>query len=55
MGSEGGHSIENSLDKLQTLYDRGVRYMTLTHSTSLDWADSCTGEDHHHGLNEFGV
>ena len=54
-GAEGGHSIENSLEKLQTLYDRGVRYMTLTHNVSLDWADSCTGEVLHNGLTDFGV
>jgi membrane dipeptidase len=54
MGAEGGHSIENSLEKLQILYDRGVRYMTLTHSTSLDWADSCTGNEDNDGLDLFG-
>ena len=47
--------MENSLEKLQTLYDRGVRYMTLTHNTSLDWADSCTGDVLNNGLSEFGI
>ena len=40
MGSEGGHSIEGSLDKLGVLFERGVRYMTLTHNDHPRWADS---------------
>ncbi|MCH8985219.1 MAG: dipeptidase [Acidobacteria bacterium] len=54
MGAEGGHSIENSIDKLHTLFERGVRYMTLTHADTLDWADSATDEERHGGLTEFG-
>lgn len=54
MGVEGGHSIEGSLANLQRFYDRGVRYMTLTHSRSLDWADSCTGDPLSDGLSPFG-
>ncbi|QDT13837.1 dipeptidase [Planctomycetes bacterium K23_9] len=54
IGVEGGHSIENSLSVLQQLYKQGARYMTLTHSESLDWADSCTGEPKNGGLSEFG-
>jgi membrane dipeptidase len=40
MGIEGGHSIENSIPLLRDYYKLGVRYMTLTWSNSLDWADS---------------
>jgi len=40
MGIEGGHSIEDSLPLLRDYYRLGVRYMTLTWSNSLDWADS---------------
>ncbi len=40
MGIEGGHSIENSLSLLRIYYRLGVRYMTLTWSNSLDWANS---------------
>jgi len=54
IGVEGGHSIENSLSVLQKLYDLGARYMTLTHSATLDWADACTDEAKHGGLTEFG-
>ncbi|HEV8060503.1 MAG TPA: dipeptidase [Gemmataceae bacterium] len=54
IGVEGGHSIDNSLGVLRTYYMLGVRYMTLTHSETLDWADSATDEAQHHGLTEFG-
>jgi membrane dipeptidase len=54
IGVEGGHSIENSLGRLRELYERGARYMTLTHSRNLDWADACTDEPRAGGLNEFG-
>ena len=54
LGAEGGHSIEGSLDTLRDLFSRGVRYMTLTHNSTLDWADSATDEAIHGGLNSFG-
>lgn len=54
IGVEGGHSIENSLSLLRVFYDLGVRYMTLTHSDSLDWADSATGTAQSRGLSPFG-
>ena len=54
MGVEGGHSIENSLANLQRLYDRGARYMTLTHSKNTPWADSCSDEPKCNGLSDFG-
>lgn len=54
IGSEGGHSIENSLDNLHVLAERGVRYLTLTHSDTIDWADSATDEPRHGGLTPFG-
>lgn len=54
IGVEGGHSIENSLSVLEKLYDLGARYMTLTHSATLDWADASTDEGKHGGLTEFG-
>ena len=51
---EGGHSIENSLAILRLYHQLGVRYMTLTHSESLDWADSATDKPRAGGLNDFG-
>jgi membrane dipeptidase len=54
IGVEGGHSIDNSLGVLRMYFALGVRYMTLTHSLTLDWADSATDEARHHGLTAFG-
>ncbi len=54
LGMEGGHAIENSLGALRAYYDLGVRYMTLTHGKTLDWADSATDEPRHGGLTRFG-
>lgn len=55
IGVEGGHSIENSLNVLRELYRQGARYMTLTHSMSLDWADSCSDDPLADGLSNFGA
>jgi len=54
LGAEGGHSIEGSLANLAALAQRGVRYLTLTHSDTLPWADSATDERRHGGLTGFG-
>jgi len=54
IGIEGGHQIGNSLAALRQLYDLGARYMTLTHSSNTDWADSATDNPKHHGLSPFG-
>ena len=54
LGMEGGHAIENSLGALRAFYALGARYMTLTHSQTLDWADSATDAARHSGLTRFG-
>jgi membrane dipeptidase len=54
IGVEGGHQINNSLPVLRQYYDLGARYMTLTHTTNTDWADSATDAPAHHGLTPFG-
>jgi membrane dipeptidase len=54
LGLEGGHAIENSLGALRAYYDLGVRYMTLTHNVTLDWADAALDSAKHGGLTPFG-
>lgn len=54
IGVEGGHAIENSLENLRRLRKLGAAYMTLTHSDTLDWADSATDDAKHGGLSAFG-
>jgi len=59
MGIEGGHAIEDSIRLLRDYYALGVRYMTLTHSNTNNWADSSgditrTDVQHHNGLTDFG-
>lgn len=55
LGMEGGHAIENSLGALRAFFRQGARYMTLTHGTTIDWADSGTGLPTHGGLSPFGM
>ena len=43
-GVEGGHMIEDNLDNLNKLYERGTRYMTLTWNNSTSWATSAMYE-----------
>ncbi len=54
LGVEGGHAIENSLEKLDSLYRLGVRYMTLTWNNGNDWAGASMDPRRHGGLSAFG-
>ena len=54
IGVEGGHQIDKRLSVLRQYRALGVRYMTLTHGKSLEWADSSTDAPRAGGLNEFG-
>ncbi|HYV06779.1 MAG TPA: dipeptidase [Blastocatellia bacterium] len=59
MGIEGGHAIEDSLRTMRMFYKLGVRYITLTHTNTNDWADSSgditdASVKHHNGLTDFG-
>src|SRR5216110_2873550 len=54
IGIEGGHAIENSLGALRMFAALGVRYMTLTHWETIDWADAATDSAKHGGLTPFG-
>jgi membrane dipeptidase len=51
---EGGHAIEDSLEKLREFHALGVRSLTLTWNNSNDWADSSAEAPRHHGLTSFG-
>lgn len=54
MGIEGGYAIENSLSALREFYRLGVRYMTLTHNVTHDWADAHHDTPTNNGLSDFG-
>ena len=59
IGVEGGHHIESSLEKLLHLFNRGMRYITITWNNSTDWATSARDETEKEdlpflGLTEFG-
>ncbi|MDO1558274.1 dipeptidase [Brevundimonas sp. 2R-24] len=54
LGIEGGYSIAESMGLLREFHRSGVRYMTLTHSTTTAWADSATDDPRHGGLTPFG-
>ncbi|MEO5999924.1 MAG: dipeptidase [Chitinophagaceae bacterium] len=60
IGMEGGHMMENDLNKLDSLFNRGVRYMTLTWNNSNPWATSAMEETNDSllhqskGLSDFG-
>ena len=60
IGVEGGHMIEGDMQKLEALYQRGMRYMTLTWNNSTNWASSAMDETlnpeklKHKGLTDFG-
>ena len=54
VGIEGGYSINDSLGLLRVFHAMGVRYMTLTHSTTTTWADSATDAPKWGGLSPFG-
>jgi membrane dipeptidase len=60
IGVEGGHAIENSIEKLEELYKLGVRYLGLTWNNSTDWVSSAFDETTNPdkvkitGLSEFG-
>ncbi len=68
-GVEGGHMIEDDLNKLDSIYKRGARYLTLTHNIAPSWATSAADEtaplnppgggtlkdtSKRKGLNDFG-
>src|SRR5690606_11834845 len=60
IGVEGGHMIESNIAYLDSLYQRGARYLTLTWNNSIEWATSASDENNpkaglkHKGLTDFG-
>ena len=54
IGVEGGNQIADSLSVLRAYHDLGAGYLTLTHSKTIDWADSATDDPKHNGLTPFG-
>ena len=54
IGMEGGHSIDSSLATLRMMFALGARYMTLTHSANVPWADASPGPAVLGGLSAFG-
>ncbi|MGC2752646.1 MAG: dipeptidase [Candidatus Acidiferrum sp.] len=54
IGVEGGHMIASDLSVLRTYAELGARYMTLTHTGNVEWADASTDKPVHNGLTDFG-
>jgi len=54
MGMEGGHMLDEDLGVLRMYAALGVRYLTLTHSLNVTWADSSGDKPVHNGLTAFG-
>jgi membrane dipeptidase len=56
MGMENGSPMEGDLANLHHFFDRGIRYITLTHSRCNHIGDSSYDEERTwHGLSPFGV
>ena len=54
IGIEGGQMINSDLAVLAKFAAMGARYMTLTHSGNVEWADSSGDAPVHNGLTAFG-
>ncbi len=56
IGMENGFPVGKDLSRVKEFYNRGVRYITLCHSSNNDICDSSTDEGgaEHHGLSSFG-
>ena len=60
IGVEGGHMIEDRMDYIDSLHNRGMCYLTLTWNNSTSWASSATDETtnraslKHVGLTDYG-
>ncbi len=56
IGIENGYPIGNDLSNVEEYYNKGIRYITLVHSSNNDLADSATDDNgtEHGGISEFG-
>ena len=56
IGIENGYPIGDDLSNVETYYNKGVRYITLVHSSNNDLADSATDPfgAEYNGISEFG-
>ena len=56
IGIENGYPIGNDLSNVELYYKKGVRYITLVHSSNNDLADSATDSNgtEHGGISDFG-
>ena len=56
IGIENGYPIGEDLSNIETYYKKGVRYITLVHSSNNDLADSATDPagPEHNGISELG-
>ena len=56
IGIENGYPIGDDLSNLELYFDKGVRYITLVHSTNNDLADSATDPkgSEHDGISPLG-
>ena len=54
IGVEGCGQIDGSLAVLRAYHQLGASYLTLTHSRTIEWADSATDNPQHDGLTPFG-
>jgi membrane dipeptidase len=54
LGVEGGGQIDGDLSVLRAYAALGAGYLTLTHTKTIDWADSATDNPKHGGLTPFG-
>nr|WP_319400674.1 dipeptidase [uncultured Carboxylicivirga sp.] len=57
LGMENGFPLNKDIHRVEEFYDKGVRYITLSHTSNNDICDSSTDSKgaEHNGLSNFGV
>ena len=57
IGIENGYPVGKDLSNVAEYFEKGVRYITLVHSSNNDLADSATDPDgpEHGGISDFGA